>query len=62
MKYGYTLRATADTIRSHAQWIAGAVFGWSVWRGYTTAAVAAVSAYVATLVVAWVLDALGGRK
>ncbi len=62
MKYRYTLRATADTIRSHAHWIAGAVFGWSVWRGYATAAVATVSAYVSVLVVAWVLDVMGGRK
>ncbi|THD11635.1 hypothetical protein B1806_02555 [Metallibacterium scheffleri] len=62
MKYKFTMRAMADTIRRDAKWIAAAIFGWGVWHGTTMAAAAASAGYVASFVVAWAMDMLGGRK
>ena len=49
----------------HAQrreMISAAIFGWGVWHGTTMAAAAAMVGYAGSLVLAWAMDVLGGRK
>ena len=58
----FTMRAMADTMRRDAKWISAAIFGWGVWHGTTMAAAAAMVGYAGSLVLAWAMDVLGGRK
>ena len=62
MKYKFTMRAMADTMRRDAKWIAAAIFGLAMWNRTSMAAAAATIVYVGAFVVAWVMDILGGRK
>lgn len=62
MKYRFTMRAIADTLRRDAKWISASVFGWGAWHGEAMAAVAAVVVYVVTFVVAFCFDVYGGRN